>query len=378
MKTSLCCIIGLAAILGLGCRATTADDDWTDDGGNPSDGDADAEAEAEADAEVPCPCPVLPTACTAPAAGQPTFTPPNEDAVAQLFDLLACATTSLHIAMYETDWDCIVNALLAKLDADTDITLEMVIDDDRCPRGTDGLLTCPLAAVEAHDRVTIRLDERSGLMHHKFVVADDSRLWVASANFTRWSFCTDWNNALVIDQPEIVAGYGAVFSRMFVDGRFGPQTPADPVVGGAYSVTFSPESPITSPARWFTDMVAAIGTATTTADVLISAWTRTEISDALVAAAGRGVTVRAVVDDMYVGDAPALALIAAGIPVRAGSAHSKQLILDGNLVVTGSPNWSENAWSNNENSLWIRDAGVATAYEADFERVWALAHVPTP
>jgi hypothetical protein len=390
----------LVALSLPGCRASTADD-WEDDGGRADDGDGrvdgedgaaeadadadtdgdgdartDAEAEAEADAEVPCPCPVLPTTCTPTAGDTPVFAPPNDETLDQLFALLACATTSIRVAIYETDWDCLVDALLAKLAAAPGITLEMVIDDDRCPVGTDGLLTCPLSRLAGRTGVTIVPDNRSGLMHHKFALFDDTRLWVSSANFTRWSFCTDYNNSIVVDQAEIVARFGAVFRRLFVDGVFGPVAPEAPVTGGAYTVYFSPESPATLPARWFNDLVTEVGTATTTIDVLINAWTREEVSTALIAAHGRGVTVRAVVEDMYLADAPAQALITAGIPVRAESVHDKVMIIDGRLVLTGSANWSANAWSNNENSLWIDDDAVGAAYRAEFERVYATARIP--
>jgi phosphatidylserine/phosphatidylglycerophosphate/cardiolipin synthase-like enzyme len=252
----------------------------------------------------------------------------------------------------------------------------MVIDDDRCPVGADGHLTCPLSRLEGRTGVTIVPDNRSALMHHKFALFDDTRLWVSSANFTRWSFCTDYNNSVVVDQAEIVARYGAIFTRMFVDGTFGPVAPEEPVTGGAYTVYFGPESPITSPTRWFNDLIAEVGTATTSIDILINAWTREEVSVALIAAHGRGVTVRAVVEDTYVDEAPAQALIAAGIPVRAESVHDKVMVIDSRLVLTGSANWSENAWSNDENSLWIDDPAVGAAYRAEFERVYATARIP--
>ncbi|MBN1770425.1 MAG: hypothetical protein JXB32_04120 [Deltaproteobacteria bacterium] len=346
--------------------------------GPDADADPDDAGEAEADVPPACPCPTLPTTCTAPAADVPTFTPPNEAMLDQLFGLLACADSSVRLAIYETDWDCVVDALLAKLAADTDIVFELVIDDDRCPREGGGALTCPLSRLETSARVSIALDNRSGLMHHKFALFDDARLWVGSANLTQWSFCTDSNNAIVVNEPAIVAAYGTVFRRMFVDGTFGPVAPEEPVADGAYKVYFSPESPSTSPSRWFNDLVAAIGTAATSAEAMINAFTRTEVSDALIAAHGRGVTVRAVVQNMYIDDAPAQALLAAGIPLHTGEMHSKVLVLDGQTVITGSANWSANAWSNNENSLWITDTTIAAAYHAEFERVWAATSPPAP
>jgi phosphatidylserine/phosphatidylglycerophosphate/cardiolipin synthase-like enzyme len=55
--------------------------------------------------------------------------------------------------------------------------------------------------------------------------------------------------------------------------------------------------------------------------------------------------------------------------------HSKVAIID-DLVVTGSPNWSMNAWSNNEAALFIADAAVADAYAAELDGAWDTASVP--
>lgn len=63
---------------------------------------------------------------------------------------------------------------------------------------------------------------------------------------------------------------------------------------------------------------------------------------------------------------------------RVASVHSKVLVVDATTVVTGSANWSENAWSNNENSLWIADSSVAGAYVAEFERVFLSAPPVAP
>jgi hypothetical protein len=94
---------------------------------------------------------------------------------------------------------------------------------------------------------------------------------------------------------------------------------------------------------------------------------------AMLAARARGVAIRALVPRAYADAAPAQRLIDAGVPVRVENVHSKWLVVDGRRVVTGSANWSQNAWANNENSLWVDSATVAAAYVARFEQVWAGA-----
>lgn len=320
----------------------------------------------------PCMCPTFPTTCSAPAPATPAFTPDATDAAGQLFDVIACAQTSLHLAVYEGEWACLANAINDALMRTPALEIEVVVDDDRCAPGS-----CFVDALMPTSRVTVVRDTRSGLMHHKFAVADGTRLWVSSANFSERSFCYDHNNTIVIEESAIVDRYDEVFDRMFTMGNFSPVAPEGPTTAGLYTVYFSPESPISQPPDWMDDMIAEIGGATTSADIMMFAWTRTEVSDALVTAAGEGVTVRALVSPVYANDAPAMALIAAGIEVRVAPVHSKVLVLDDQLVITGSANWSMNAWSNNENSLWIDDATVAAAYGAEFDALWATSSPPT-
>jgi hypothetical protein len=317
----------------------------------------------------PCDCPPFPTSCTPPAADTPVFTPDAEALAGQLFDVVACADETLQIAIYDWTWECLADAVQLAIDEDPDLRVEIVVDDTICEPGD-----CLADTLSPSERVTVVRDTRSSeLMHHKYVIADGERLWVTSGNLTWFSFCSDHNNGIVVEQPAIVARYQAIFERMFTDVTFGPVDPEAPVSGGVYTAYFSPETPASQPAAWQEAMVAAIAAAETSVEVMISAWTRTEISDALVAAHEAGVAVRALVSNVYADDAPAQALRAAGVDVRRGKIHDKVLILDGRTVVTGSANWSRNAWSNNENSLWIDDATVAAAYQGEFEEVFAIA-----
>jgi len=347
-----------------------------DAGGLPGDGGArtDAGADAGSDAGPPCPCPTLPATCTARPANDVAFSPAGGALGDQLFSVVACATTSLHVAFYENTWPCLVDALIARLDAVPALTVDVMIDDDQCPR-VGGGLSCELSRLETHARVRIVDDARSGYMHHKFVIADGARVWVSSANDTSTSFCSDHNNAIIVDDATIVAAYETEFQRLF-GGMSGPTAVRPAVVSAPYSLYFSPQTPIDMPTNWFTDLVARIGTATTSIDFVVFSFTRTEVSDALVAAHGRGVTVRGVVDGSALSDMPAMALMTAGVPLRVANVHDKSMVIDGAVVITGSPNWSANSWANDENSLWIANAAVAGVYRTEFDRVYAAARTP--
>jgi phosphatidylserine/phosphatidylglycerophosphate/cardiolipin synthase-like enzyme len=74
-------------------------------------------------------------------------------------------------------------------------------------------------------------------------------------------------------------------------------------------------------------------------------------------------------------------LYCAGVSVRQdgnpGSFHHKVLIVDGETVVTGSLNFSQNAdESNDENVVIVRNADIAAQYLDEFERRWVEATAP--
>jgi len=56
------------------------------------------------------------------------------------------------------------------------------------------------------------------------------------------------------------------------------------------------------------------------------------------------------------------------------SMHHKVIIIDGQIVVTGSYNFSKNAKTrNDENTLILHSLEIADLYFDEFERVWEIA-----
>lgn len=362
------------------------------DAGAPPDAEAPADATAAPDAAPPdtgpldagapdagegprCACPEVPRTCSPPTLEAP-ITTLDRDAQVELLNLLSCAETSVRAALYDMEWRCIEDALFDRLGRVPDLRVELVIDDDQCPRDAEGKLTCALRDLEGDARVTVVDDARSRYMHHKFWIVDERWVWTGSANMTEDSFCTDYNDAIVLADPTIVAAYAARFEALFVDGDFGPQPRAAPLVAGPYRLHFGPQSPLSTAPSWHERLLEAIAGARARVDFGIFALTREDVADALIAAHQRGVQVKGVVHSRYATRAAAARLIEAGVPVRKASMHSKLLVVDTATVATGTPNWSSNAWENNEDSLWIHDPSLAARYQAELERAWQAAGSP--
>ena len=103
----------------------------------------------------------------------------------------------------------------------------------------------------------------------------------------------------------------------------------------------------------------------------------TRLAGALVRAHQRGVQVHVILDATAQPHHPPVSAVAllmtAGVAVsldaRHAWAHDKVMILDGEIVITGSYNWTVAAERNNgENLLVIRDVQLAGVYTANWRR----------
>lgn len=114
-------------------------------------------------------------------------------------------------------------------------------------------------------------------------------------------------------------------------------------------------------------------------EVLVQAYgfTHNGIAQALLRANARGVTVKVLLDaktdtsNRYVTDL----LQAQQIPLRLDAshaiAHNKVIVVDGELVITGSFNFTNSAQTRNaENLLVLKSSGLADSYKANWQTHW--------
>lgn len=114
--------------------------------------------------------------------------------------------------------------------------------------------------------------------------------------------------------------------------------------------------------------------------VAVFSFTHDAIAEALAAAAGRGVDVAVVVETRQ--ETPVVPrLVAGGVRVKqdgnGSSMHHKFAVVDGDVVATGSFNWTANAdFHNDENLVILHSKEVAEQFAAEFIRVWDLGEAP--
>lgn len=271
----------------------------------------------------------------------------------------------------------------------------------------------------------------SGIMHHKFVVVDGRTVVFGSANFTMSCVHGDFanpatrgnaNHLLRFDSPELAAHFVDEFNLMWGDGpggqkdsRFGKQKPHRgermvAVDGCPVMVKFSPTPGILPYEQTSNALIASIvRKASKTVDMALFVFSSQEIVDALAEACVKhpDLKVRGVFDAGFATryysetlDMWQTALMEKGqyeVSAETGAPnrpwdfsrgtvgiavlpegdklHHKFAVIDSELVITGSHNWSAAANTNNDEAVIIMDSEVLAAhFLREVDRLAASIH----
>ena len=224
-------------------------------------------------------------------------------------------------------------------------------------------------------------DRREGLMHDKFVIIDHLVVWSGSMNFTTGGGYLDNNNLIRLRSSKLAEDYTREFEQMFVNDHFGSdKTPGTPnptvtVNGSQIEVYFSPEDGALE------HILNAVNSAQESITFMAYSFTTDALAEALIERAKAGVSVRGVFDkDQYHSNAGTEfdTLHNAGVDVwldgNSRLMHHKVIIIDEQVVITGSYNFSNNAeHTNDENTLIIHNQDIAAQYMIEFQQTYDLA-----
>ncbi len=267
----------------------------------------------------------------------------------------------------------------------------------------------------------------SGLMHHKFMVIDGKTVIVTSANFTLSDQHGDYtrsktrgnaNNLLVIQSSELASYFTEEFNLMWGDGAggtknslFGTNKPFRQAQTFAIgktkvSVKFSPD---TNKINWFDTTNGLIAQTLSQAQKSVSlalfVLSEQQLADLLENQQKQGVTIKALIDPEFAyrpysegldllgievtekcraepnNNPWSVPLKTVGVPKLANGdkLHHKTGIVDNNLVITGSHNWSDAANRLNDETLLILNNPVINAhYQREFEQLYKNANLGVP
>ena len=294
----------------------------------------------------------------------------------QLIDRIDQAEETIDVAAFEFDLMPVAEALVDAHWRGVDV--RWVTDDEYGLEFDEGAF----ATLESAG-VPVRDDERDALMHNKFWVFDRQIVWTGSTNVTHNGVFNNNNNTIVISSTRLAEIYEWEFDEMWA-GAFGPGSPS--TVGDQeiviqdtpVTVYFAPEDDVID------QLVPLIEGAEESVRFMAFSFTHDDLGAAMLAAADRGVDVGGIFETRgsETEYSELASLYCAGLPVRQDgnprAFHHKVIVVDGEIVVTGSFNFSNNAdRSNDENVLVIANRDIAAHYLQEFDRRWSEAVEPS-
>lgn len=304
------------------------------------------------------------------------FTAPDaqvQEAEELVLEVFASAQKSIYAALYDLNSGRVAASLVAAKGRGVDVRL--VTDNSNMKRESIALLE--------KSGIKVISDEKSGLMHNKFVIVDSLLVFTGSLNFTDNGFHKNDNNLLLLRSKECASIYTLEFNEMYDDRIFQRKTESRKKDASDYyfragavpvNVYFSPEDDIE---RILCDRIAK---ARNSVHFLAFSFTSQQIGEAMIAAAKKGVLVRGVFEKKGTQSPHSQfgRLKSAGVAVRSDNnphnMHHKLIIIDEETVVSGSYNFTRNASrSNDENVIITGDASLAKAYLDEFNRIYASA-----
>jgi phosphatidylserine/phosphatidylglycerophosphate/cardiolipin synthase-like enzyme len=263
----------------------------------------------------------------------------------------------------------------------------------------------------------------SGLMHHKYLVADRRVVVTGSANFSPSCIHGDAddprtrgnvNHLLRFDSPALAALFTAEHARMWGDGpggrpdsRFGVGKGGGAarrvLVGGTpVQVLFAPHRR-QDPDHGLLWLQRQLATTRRRLDLALFVLSSQDLANGLAALQRRGVEIRVLADPGFANRSfsEVLDLLGRSLPdrdcrIEAGNRpwvrphagvgtprlaagdklHHKVAVIDGRRVITGSFNWSPSAAHQNDETLLLIDSPLlARHFEAEIDRMWRGAEL---
>lgn len=281
---------------------------------------------------------------------------------------------SLDMAAFELDLPCVQDSLIAA--KKRGVKVRLVVDSEN---------PSPELKAIAKAGIPIVGDERGALMHNKFIVRDQKALWTGSLNFTVNGVERNHNNAIYFENTDLARVYQAEFEEMFLEHSFGPKSPQQKLpqlVDLDYQgqktqaeVFFAPEDPVRQ------RLIDLLKQAKKSIYFMAFSFTDDELGKILKTQAKARVEVHGLFETTGSGTkfSEFKGLKKQGLDVKTDGStkvilHHKVFVIDENIVVTGSYNFSKNAdRSNDENMLILHNAALAKEYLNEFKRLYTRA-----
>ena len=288
-----------------------------------------------------------------------------------LADAIDSARLSVDVAIYSLSLNNVRDALIRA--HKRGVRVRMVMESENLDRSDPQKLK--------DTGIPILGDRREGLMHDKFVVIDNSEVWLGSMNFTDSGAYADNNTLMRIRSVKMAENYTKEFDEMFVDDKFGDEVVAEtpnPTVeinGTQIDVYFSPDDGVQA------SLLGLLENAQESIYFMAFSFTADSLGKVIRDRAREDVVVAGVMETEQVKSNVGTEFDPfkqAGLDVlrdaNEGLMHHKTMIIDESIVVVGSYNFTNSAETrNDENLIVIYSDQIAAEFMKEFIRVHSQA-----
>lgn len=282
----------------------------------------------------------------------------------RLVNHLSKAEKTVHIAAFEINSEPVINKLIEL--KNKNIEVKIVTDSKYYSNApTQKLVNAGIPVVQ---------DNREPFMHHKFVIIDQNTVWTGSTNLTFNCFYRNRNNAIIFKNQEMAAEFEKEFSKLFNEKEFSHKRANAKYYTKVGEVNvnyfFSPGNNI--------NRVVWNRLKKAKKSIHIAAFSLTDKNTIRVIQEkiNQGLDVKIILDKMMSHNPASASKVLNNTLIwgegnKAGKKlHDKYMIIDEEIVITGSHNFSGNGDKhNNENLIILDSKEIAAQYLENFKKI---------
>lgn len=282
---------------------------------------------------------------------------PQDDCERAVLNLLEQSTVSIHCALYEIGLYSIQQKLLDKARI---LEVQIVTDNDYLKKFNHSFVKA----------------DKSGLMHNKFCIIDNHKLFTGSMNPTENDIQKNNNNLLIITSQQLAWNYEQEFQELW-NGTF---KKGNPVLNPSIQLNniilenyFCPEDHCAKQVK------EELKNAEKNIEFMTFSFTHESIANILLLKHLDNISIRGVMETRQIDEDSRFNILTHhNIPVlkdkNKNNLHHKAFIIDNKTVITGSFNPTKGGNErNDENLLIIHDLAIAEQFAKEFQKVWMEA-----
>lgn len=141
----------------------------------------------------------------APVANEVCFSP-SDPCEVKLVKFISSAKKSLDVAVFDVNLDSVINALI---EASVRIPVRVLVERRNSKNHHSGVPKMVRKGIK------VRFGRQKGIMHHKFVIVDGTRLEIGSFNFTNGAANSNQENQVYLEVEPIVSAFRKQFEKMW-------------------------------------------------------------------------------------------------------------------------------------------------------------------